>query len=129
MATLVRKADTQQEDETFLADALRVADLAAEKKAADIRGYDVRGLTFLADAFVMCTTASPPQMKAVMNAVHDGMKQAGKVPLHREGEFTSGWVLLDYGNVILHIFREEARAFYDLDALWGDAKPIDLDLD
>ena len=82
MATLVRKADTQQEDETFLADALRVADLAAEKKAADIRGYDVRGLTFLADAFVMCTTASPPQMKAVMNAVHDGMKQAGKAPLH-----------------------------------------------
>jgi ribosome-associated protein len=129
LATLARKAESQPEEQSFLAYTHGIANFAADKKAVDIRGYDVRGLTLMTDAFVLCTATSEPQMKAVMNAVRDGMRQIGKPALHMEGDSTSGWLLLDFGSVILHVFRENARAFYDLDGLWGDAKRIALDLD
>lgn len=129
MARLARKTVPQPEDQAFLANTHRVAAFAADKKAVDIRAFDVRGLTLMTDAFVMCTATSEPQMKAVMNSVREGMHGIGKPALHMEGDSTSGWLLLDFGSVILHVFREDARAFYDLDGLWGDAKRIALDLD
>ena len=129
MPKLVKKKKSPAEDESFLANAQKMAALAAEKKALDIRAYDVRGLTLVADSFVLCTATSEPQLKAVYNAVHDGMKEIGVAPLHSEGEFRGGWLLIDYGSVIFHVFREQARTFYDLDGLWADAKTILLDLD
>ncbi len=112
-----------------MANVLRMADLAADKKALEIKAYDVRGMTLIADALVICTARSEPQLKAIFNGVREGMKEVGVAPYRSEGEFGSGWVLLDYSTVIFHIFREEARAFYDLDGMWGDAPRISLELD
>jgi ribosome-associated protein len=117
------------DDTSYLPNARRIAVLADTKKAKDIRAYDVRGLTLIADAFVMCSATSEPQMKAVLNAIQAGMKDIGVPPLHVEGSFHADWLVLDYGAVIAHIFRPEARAFYDLDSMWADAPLIDVDLD
>lgn len=106
-----------------------MADLAADKKARDIKAYDVRGLTLIADAFVICTATSEPQVKAIYNAVREGMKAVGVAPFKGEGDFTSGWVLLDYSTILFHIFRAEARDFYDLDGMWADAPEIPLQLE
>jgi ribosome-associated protein len=111
----------------FLPNTLRVAGLAADHKAKCIRAYDVRGLTLIADSFVLCSASSEPQVKAIHNAVREGMKEIGIAPLRSEGAPDNGWLVLDYGDIIFHIFREEARAYYDLDGLWGDARVIDLD--
>ncbi len=119
----------QQHEEDFIVDAKRMGALAAERKALDICGYDVRGLTLVADSLVICSVSSEPHLKAVMNAVIDGMKAFGRRPLHVEGNARSGWVVLDYGAVVFHAFRVEAREFYDLDGLWADASKLELDVD
>jgi len=129
MALKKKQAATPNEDTPFLPNTLRIADLAAEKKAKDIKAYDVRGLTLVADAFVICTATSEPQLKAVYNSVRDGLAEIGVKPYRSEGSFGGGWLLLDFGDIICHIFREEARAFYDLDGMWADAKEIPLDLE
>ena len=128
MPTLLKKKSTEQQD-TSLAHVLRVAELAAEKKAEDIKAYDVRELTLVADAFLMCSTSSEPQHKAVMNCIKEGMKKVGLAPLQIEGAQQDGWLVIDYGAVIVHIFRKDARLFYDLDGMWADGKEINLDLD
>ena len=101
--------------------------MAADKKAEDIKIYDVRGLTLVADAFVMCTVTSDPQSKAVFNAVKEGMKEIDVPPQHTEGTLRDGWMLMDYGAVIVHIFRPKAREFYDLDGMWADAPEVPFD--
>jgi ribosome-associated protein len=127
LAKLVKKAP--EADTEFLPVTRRVASLAYDLKARDIKAYDVRGMTLIADSFLMCSASSEPQMKAVFNAVREGMKEVGVVPLHSEGRPSDGWMVLDYGIVIAHLFREDAREFYDLDGLWADAPLIELDLD
>lgn len=116
-------------DDAYIAHAIRAAELAAGKRAKHIKAYNVHGLTLIADAFVLCTVTSEPQMKAVYNAVREGMKEAGLVPLGAEGSHRGSWILIDYGDVLVHIFREEAREFYDLDGLWGDAPEVPLDIE
>jgi len=125
---LIKKRDGATRPE-YLPNLLRIAAAAADHKAIDLRACDVRGLTLIADAFVLCSAASEPQMKAIYQAVRREMKEIGVRPLHTEGEPTGGWLVLDYGDVIFHVFREEAREFYDLDGLWGDAPLVDLGLD
>ena len=127
MPSLVKKKQDAAPD--FLPNTYRIAELAAEKKAADIKAYDVRGLTLVADCFLCCTARSEPQVKAVFKSVQEGMKKIGVAPLHVEGTAQCGWLLIDYGEILVHIFREEARGFYDLDGLWGDAPEVDLELD
>lgn len=99
-------------------------DIVAEKKARDLKIYDVRGLTLLADVFVLCSVTSEPQMRAVAGAAQEEMKEAGFAPLHLEGTHRSGWLVADFGDVIFHVFREAAREFYDLDRLWADAPEV-----
>ncbi|MBI5092008.1 MAG: ribosome silencing factor [Candidatus Hydrogenedentes bacterium] len=108
---------------------MEIAELAADHKAKDLKAYDVRGLTVIADTFVLCTATSEPQLKAIVGAVRDGMKEVGVPPLYVEGALSGGWMLMDYGDVILHVFREDARDFYDLDGLWADAPEIALGID
>ncbi len=127
MTKLIKKT-TEQENE-ILPNARRIASIAQSYRAKQILGYDVRGLTVLADCFLMCSVTSEPQLKAVFNGVRDGMKEIGVRPLRSEGEISSNWLLLDYGTIIFHIFRESAYEFYDLGGLWGDAPLLDLDLD
>lgn len=127
LAKLIRKSDGARP--SFLPNVLRIGSLADECKALDIRAYDVGALTTLADSFVICSASSEPHFKAVFNAVKEGMKEVGIRPLRTEGTVRGQWRLLDYGDIIFHLFREEARRFYDLDGLWGDAPLIDLELE
>lgn len=128
MPRLVKKTIPASEPD-FLPNARRIAAFADEHNAVDIRAYDVRGLTLLADVFIVCTATSEPHVKAVFSAIKGGMREIGVKTLHAEGAYTNGWLVLDYGNIIVHIFRKEAREFYDLDGLWGDAPALDLSLD
>ncbi len=127
MTRLIKKAAEHEPD--ILPNARRIASIAQKFRAKSIEGYDVRELTVLADCFLMCSVTSEPQLKAVYNGVREGMKEIGLLPLHAEGEISSNWLVLDYGVIIFHIFRERAYDFYDLGGLWGDAPLLDLDLD
>lgn len=110
-----------------MASARQMGECAAQYKAINVRAYDVRGLTLVADCFIICAASSEPQFKAIFNGVQDGMRAVDVRPLHTEGSSRGGWLLLDYGDIVFHLFREEAREFYDLDGLWGDAPEVDLE--
>lgn len=126
MKNVVKKAPAPEPD--FLPDTRRIAALADEHKALDVRAYDLRGLTVIADSFVICTANSEPHVKAISSAILAGMREIGVKARHSEGSHRNGWLVLDYGHIIVHIFRKEQRDFYDLDGLWGDAPAIALDL-
>jgi ribosome-associated protein len=94
------------------------------KKAESVVVLDVRGLTSIADAFIICSGRSNRQVSAVADHVERFLKQEGIRPLSVEGRKEGHWVLLDYGQVIIHVFYTETRSFYDLEGLWVDAKRI-----
>jgi ribosome-associated protein len=107
----------------------RVADLLDDKKGVEIRALDVRGLANFADWFVFCSGRSDRQTKALHDAVREGMKDdPGLLPVHTEGERERRWILLDYGDVIVHIMIPEVRDYYHLEELWGDAPELPLEL-
>jgi len=120
---------TLSENDTLSQKVQCVASAVADKKARDIKGIQVAGLTLLADAFVLCTVNSEPQLKAATNAAREAMREAGYPVQRVEGDQRCGWIVVDFGDVILHIFRDQARLFYDLDRMWGDAPEIPLNLD
>ena len=127
MVKLVKKKNENELE--CLPHVLRIADTIAGYKAPIIKAYDMRGLTLLADCFIMCSATSDPQIKAIFNGVKDEMREVGLRPYHEEGEFKGNWLVLDYGDILVHIFRAEAYEFYDLESLWGDAAEIDLQLE
>jgi ribosome-associated protein len=85
---------------------------------------DMRGVSLLADHFILCNADSTPQFSAILEEVENQAKAAGGRRLHVEGDPTSGWVLLDYGSVVVHIFDPELRAYYDLEDLWKGAQLV-----
>lgn len=101
--------------------ARAIARLALTKKAADVVIMDLRGLTSVADFFVVCSADSDPQIRAIADAVDEGLEQKGTVVWHKESG-SPNWVLLDYVDVVLHVFHRNTRIFYSLEKLWGDAK-------
>jgi ribosome-associated protein len=100
---------------------------AADKKAFQIIAFEVSELTSYTDSLLICSGASDRQVLAIADEVQLQLKEAGRRPLHVEGQRRSDWVLLDYGDVVIHIFTEERRAYYGLDGLWGDAPKLDAD--
>ena len=96
------------------------------KKGRDIKLLETGELTTLADYFVICSATSTTQIKALADACEKALKDAGEPPHHIEGPRGGTWVLLDFSSVVVHIFNEEARKFYDLERLWSDAVPVDL---
>ena len=107
--------------------AILAAKALDSKKGEDIKVMDVTALTTLADYFVICTGTSSTQINALCDAVEERLeKEAEEKPLHREGHRGGTWVLLDYGCVVVHVFDNEARAFYSLERLWNDGIPLDL---
>ena len=94
------------------------------KKALSVVMLDVRGLTSIADVFLICSGRSNRQVMAIAEFVRVELKKHGIRPLSVEGTKDGHWVLLDYGHVIIHIFYEPVREFYDLEGLWIDAKRI-----
>jgi len=96
------------------------------KIARDIKLIRTTNITVLADYFVICTAGSTTQLKTLSDEVEKTLKEAGEMSLRREGHRSGGWVLIDYGCVIVHIFLQEEREFYTLERLWGDAEDIDI---
>ena len=129
MAKLVRKTQPDTQEEDYRATARRIAHLASDIKGENIVAYDVEGLTVITDAFVICTARSEPQMKAIARNIREGMKEIGRDTLYTEGGFKDSWMVLDFGTIIVHVFRGDAREFYDLDGLWADSPRIDLGLE
>jgi ribosome-associated protein len=104
--------------------ARNVVDAAADKKASDVTLLEIGKVTTLADYFVICTGTSERQINAIARAVEDTMSESGVHVLHREGTPPDGWVLLDYGQVIVHIFSPEQRSYYDLERRWREAPTL-----
>jgi ribosome-associated protein len=99
-------------------------DLAADKKAVDIVLMDLRQITTLADYFVICTGESERQLRAIVDDITETIRNEGERPLHHEGDSGSGWVLLDYGGVVLHVFAPQEREYYRLERLWQSAPTV-----
>ena len=108
----------------FLHTAARAA---ADKKAFQIVGLEVGDLTSYTDSLLICSGASDRQVAAIAGEVQRQLKDAGRRPLHVEGESHADWVLLDYGDFVVHVFTEERRTYYGLDNLWGDAPRLESD--
>jgi ribosome-associated protein len=102
--------------------AAAVAQLAGDRKALDIVQLDLRGMIGYTDYFVICTGRSERQTKAIHDAIYEGMKsQYGRLPQRVEGVSGARWILLDYLDVVVHVFTPETRAYYRLEQLWGEA--------
>lgn len=107
--------------------ALLCASYALDKKAVDLRILEVKGLSTLTDYLVIGTGRSDRQVQSVADSVHLGLKKDhNTLPLGVEGMKEGRWVLIDYGDVMVHIFQESVRHFYDLDGLWTEATEIPL---
>ena len=106
--------------------ALAAAKALDSKKGKDIKVIGIDKITTLADYFVICSGGSNTQINALCDEVEKELDKLGETPLHREGYRGGTWVLLDYGCVTVHVFNEEARAFYSLERLWSDGHELDL---
>lgn len=106
--------------------AFKLAELALNKKAEDIKILDLRKITTIADFFVICTANSEPQVKAIANEILVGAKNEGENVWHKEGTNMKSWVLLDFIDVVVHVFLRDTRGFYSLEKLWGDAEVTDI---
>ena len=102
------------------------AEAAAGKKASDLVGLDLSDLDGVADYFLICSGASEPQVKAIAEAVEEKLRAIGARPWHVEGREGRRWVLLDYVDLVVHVFHEKTREYYLLERLWGDARSVDL---
>ena len=95
-------------------------------KALDVVVLDLQGLTSFADTFIICSGRSHRQVSAIAEFVEENLKAQGIKPLGVEGLREGHWVLMDYGDVVIHVFYEPIRTFYDLEGLWSDAKRIEI---
>ena len=102
----------------------RYIEAASEKKAQNLIVLDVRNLTSIADAFIICSGQSNRQVNAIAESIVTQLKKQKIKPLSVEGTGEGHWILLDYGHVVIHVFYEPVREFFDLEGLWADAKRI-----
>jgi len=105
------------------------AEAAADKLATDIVAIDVSEYLVISDVFLLCTAANDRQVRAVVDAIEERLLREGAKPIRREGEKESRWVLLDYGDVVIHVQIAEERIHYALERLWKDCPTIPLDID
>lgn len=115
---------TRPAEDPGLDTALEIARLALEKKALDVVVLDVNGLTSYADYFVVMSAESEPQLNAIADHVEGTLKERGERPYSIEGTRAGQWILMDYGNVVAHLFYKDTREFYDIEGLWADAERI-----
>ena len=97
-----------------------------DKKAKDVKVLRTAEQTVLADYFVICSGSTAPHIKALVDEVDKQLSEAGEPPIRREGLRSDIWVLMDFGSVIVHVFTEEARKFYNLERLWSDSQEVTL---
>ena len=100
---------------------------AESKKASDIKVLDLTGITSFTDYFIICTGANPRQIQAISDEITIRLKDEGELPLSVEGYSQAEWVLVDYGDFLVHIFSPKAREYYALERLWRNAKSLDFE--
>ena len=106
--------------------AILLARTLDSKKGGDLKVLKTEGLTTLADYFVICTATSNTQVKAMSDACEEAAEKNGERAHHIEGHRGGTWLLMDFSAVVVHVFTDEARKFYDLERLWSDAEEIDI---
>lgn len=106
--------------------AEKIAHLTLDKKASEVLILNLVSLTSITDYFVICTGSSNTQVKAISEHVSDELKKKKIRPLHVEGTSNEEWVLMDYVDVVVHIFQPQKREFYGLERLWGDAEIMEI---
>ena len=99
---------------------------ASDKKAQDIVGLDLRGVASFTDYFLICTGNNVRHVQSIADSVEEDLRKSGRRPMHTEGYSAAEWILLDYGDFIMHVFNPTSRKFYDLERLWRDARRIEL---
>ena len=104
-----------------------IPELMQDKKAKEITILDVRKLTSLTDYFILCTSESTPQTKAIMDHIYKKLREIGWRPNNLEDTKTLEWVAMDYFSIVIHIFNEQNRKYYQFERLWGDAKIKTID--
>lgn len=97
-----------------------IVKILESKKAIDINVIDVDKVTVLADTFVVCSGTSVPHVKALVDELEEKLEEVGVKAIRKEGYNTARWILLDFGNVVVHVFHRDERDYYDLDSLWED---------
>ncbi len=106
--------------------AIKAAKIAIDKKAKDIVILELKDLSIITDYFIICSGENPIQIKAIAEAIEDNFSKNKIPPIGIEGLDFARWVLMDYGDIIIHIFSEETRTFYELEKLWIDAPRIPI---
>ncbi len=109
--------------------AQAAAAAAADKLATNLLAFDVSEQLAITDVFVVVSASNERQVKAIVDNVEDRLREIGAKPIRREGERDGRWVLIDYGDIVVHVQHEEERAFYALERLWRDCPAIQLALD
>ena len=111
--------------------AVRAAEIISSKKGENIKVLNIGPLSSVADYIVLASCTNERQVGAIVKYVEEGLFEVGEKPIGVEGKSGSevNWVLMDYGDVVVHVFHKEARAFYDMDGLWADAEEVELNLD
>jgi ribosome-associated protein len=104
--------------------AQRIVEIASDRQAQDVILLDISQIASFADYFVICSGTSERQLKAIVDNVTETLEREGFHAVHTEGAPSSGWVLIDYGSVIVHVFAPEERDYYRLERLWGEAPTI-----
>lgn len=107
--------------------AARAVAALDDKKGVNIEILRIADVTTLADYFIICTGTSNTHVNAMCDAVEASMDEIGEPMVSREGHRSGTWVLLDYGSVVVHVFTDETRKFYDLERLWNDAEKVQID--
>lgn len=107
--------------------AVLAAQAALDKKADDVRILDLRGITLIADYFVIASGRNVQQVQAIADHVCDRLEEAGTRPRGIEGYAAGRWVLVDYGDVVVHVFLDDERRYYGLERVWGDAPELALE--
>lgn len=102
------------------------AQAASDKLATNILAFDVSEQLVITDAFLLCSAANDRQVKSIVDAVEDSLREIGAKPVRREGERDGRWVLIDYADIVVHVQHEEERAYYALERLWRDCPVIGL---
>ncbi|MBA3265415.1 MAG: ribosome silencing factor [Nocardioidaceae bacterium] len=100
------------------------AEAASDKLADHIIAFDVSEQLIITDAFVLCSAPNDRQVKAIVDEIEDKLREAGAKPVRREGERDGRWVLIDYGDIVVHVQHEEERLFYSLERMWRDCPTI-----
>jgi len=98
--------------------------IASDKKASDVLLLDIRDVSVIADYFVICSGNSNRQLQAIADAIDEELGKQGAILLRREGTSDTGWLLLDFGDIVIHIFGPQEREYYRLERLWSEAKTV-----